>query len=174
MKVLKLLFVFLFIFHISKSQGGSENQKNSLFRKKINSGWTFNYFPGKEYVKGCESVSYNDSKWQVVSVPHTWVLYESTGDLFPFNYTDSGKINNDWWTGWGYYRKHFSINKDYADKKVFVEFSGVQQTCKTFINGKQIGEVTDGNNPFFYDITPYVKPGEDNVLVVAVNNFNGP
>ena len=96
------------------------NQKDQRIEKIINSQWTFNYFPSESSDKGYESNRYDDSKWPAISLPHTWNTFETTGELHPFirNVVESENIY--WWIGWGWYRKHFSISKDYADKKVFI------------------------------------------------------
>ena len=72
--------------------------------------------------------------------------------------------------GCGWYRKHFSINREYSDRKVFIEFEGVQKYCKVWVNGKYLGDHKGGYGSFDFDITSALKPGEDNVLAVAVNN----
>jgi len=146
------------------------NQKDQRIEKIINSQWTFNYFPSESSDKGYESNRYDDSKWPAISLPHTWNTFETTGELHPFirNVVESENIY--WWIGWGWYRKHFSISKDYADKKVFIEFEGVQKYCKVWLNGKYLGDHKGGYGSFDFDITSSLKPGEDNVLAVAVNN----
>ena len=105
-------------------------QKGQRIEKNINSQWTFNYFPSESAEKGYETSGTDDSKWIAISLPHTWSTYETTGELHPFLRNVSEIDNPYWWTGWGWYRKHFSINKDYAGRKVFIEFEGVQKYCK--------------------------------------------
>lgn len=139
------------------------------YQKVINSGWTFNYFPAESADKGCEGVSFDDSRWPVVSIPHTWSTYETTGELHPFIRNASEKDNPYWWNGWGWYRKHFSVNDDHPDRKIFIEFEGVQKYCKVWINGVYLGDHMGGYGSFDFDLTPHVKKG-DNVIAVAVSN----
>jgi len=171
MRVITIIFFAVFFLAASNAQKkSSENQKTQRIEKIINSEWTFNYFPGESADKGYEGQKYNDSKWSAISLPHTWSTYETTGELHPFIRNASENDNPYWWIGWGWYRKHFSINKDFSDRKVFIEFEGVQKYCKVWINGKYLGDHKGGYGSFDFDITQYVKPGEDNVLAVAVNN----
>ena len=162
--------LFLFFLFISALKAQNENQKFTRFEKNINAGWTFNYFPDESADRGYESVGYNDSKWPVISLPHTWVFYETTGELFPFNYNKSGEFDPYWWSGWGWYRKHFIVNKNYSGKKIFIQFKGIQENCKVWINGTFLGDQKSTHNTFLFDITNNVKPGEVNVLAVAVSN----
>ena len=138
--------------------------------KIINSQWTFNYFPNESADKGYEAAGFDDSRWAAISLPHTWMTYETTGDLHPFIMNPSESENPYWWTGWGWYRKHFSIKGDNTDRKIFIEFEGVQKYCKIWINGTYLGDHKGGYGSFDFDLTKYIRPGEDNVLAVAVNN----
>jgi beta-galactosidase len=137
----------------------------------INREWTFNYFPAEAADRaGCEAPGFDDSAWPAVALPHTWQTYETTGKVHPFIFDASEKENPYWWHGWGWYRKHFSIGKELAARKVFVEFDGVQKYCQVWLNGKLVGEHKGGYNSFCFDLTPLVRFGSDNLLAVAVNN----
>lgn len=140
--------------------------------KTINENWTFNYFPKKDADKGgYELVDFNDSKWSIVAVPHTWMTYETTGELHPYIKNPSPKDNPYWWDGWGIYRKRIVIGKEFTDKKLFVEFDAVQKYSKVWLNGKYLGDHKGGYGGFYFDITDAVKFGEENILVVAANNM---
>ncbi|WP_169311975.1 glycoside hydrolase family 2 protein [Pseudopedobacter saltans] len=139
--------------------------------KTINENWTFNYFPKKDADKaGYEQPGFNDAKWSVVAVPHTWMTYETTGELHPYVKNASPKDSPYWWDGWGIYRKKIVIGKEFADKKLFVEFDAVQKYSKVWLNGKYLGDHKGGYGGFYFDITDAVKFGEENLLVVAANN----
>jgi beta-galactosidase len=171
MKVITFLFSTLFFFAVSFAQKRpAEDVKSNRIEKIINSQWTFNYFPGTSANKGYEDPGFDDSRWPVVSIPHTWNTFETTGELHPCIRNPSESDNPYWWTGWGWYRKHFSINTGYSDRKVFIEFEGVQKYCKVWLNGKYLGDHKGGYGSFDFDITSLVKQGADNVIAVAVNN----
>lgn len=172
MKTITFLFSVLFCISVMNAQKKPlVNQKSKRIEKIINSQWTFNYFPAETADKGYEAPGFNDSRWPAISLPHSWNTYETTGEFFPFiKNTSESDDNTYWWIGWGWYRKHFSINTRYSGRKVFVEFERVQKYCKVWINGKYLGDHKGGSASFDFDITQYLKPGEDNVLAVAVNN----
>jgi hypothetical protein len=170
-RIIFLLTSAFFCISVSDAQMKPfENQKSKRIEKTINSQWTFNYFPNEAADKGYESTGLDDSRWPAISLPHTWSTYETTGELPPFIRNSAESDNPYWWTGWGWYRKHFSINRDYTSGKVFIEFEGVRKYCKVWLNGNLLGDHKGGYGSFDFDITLYVKPGEDNVLAVAVNN----
>ncbi|MDP4292409.1 MAG: glycoside hydrolase family 2 TIM barrel-domain containing protein, partial [Bacteroidota bacterium] len=157
-------------FNLSAQPSKFSPQNSKRITRVITDQWTFNYFPDEKADKGYEAPGYDDSSWPAVSVPHTWSTYETTGEVHPFIRNAAEKDDSFWWFGWGWYRKHFTVKKEYLNQKVFVEFEGVQKYCKVWINGKYIGEHKGGYGSFDFDLTPYLNPGKDNVLAVAVNN----
>jgi beta-galactosidase len=171
MKIFLLPCLLVSCFSILAGQIKPEGIKeNNGIQKTIDRQWTFNYFPSEKADEGYESVSFDDSGWPLVSIPHTWNTYETTGVLHPFMSCSSEKDNPYWWIGWGWYRKHFSINKDLSGNKVFIRFDGVQKYCKVWINGKYLGDHKGGYGSFEFDLTGFIRPGTDNVIAVAVSN----
>jgi len=145
---------------------------SSRISKIINQHWTFNYFPDEKADKiGVQEPQFDDSKWSEIAVPHSWQLYETTGEIHPFIRNPAESDNAYWWKGWGWYRKHFIVDRSQIGKKMFVEFDGVMKYSKVYINGHYLGDHKGGYGSFDFDMTNYIKPGEDNVLSVAVNNI---
>jgi len=171
MKIINIFFALIFSFITTNTrQKAYTPAKSNRYEKIINSQWTFNYFPDKSFDKGFEAPGIDDSKWTAISIPHTWSTFETTGEIHPYIRNAAESDNPYWWIGWGWYRKHFTVNKEYINRKVFIEFEGVQKYCKVWMNGKYLGDHKGGYGSFDFDITQYIKPGEDNVLAVAVNN----
>ena len=70
----------------------------------------------------------------------------------------------------GWYRLAFDVPRDWPKgRNLWVEFDGVAMQCRTFCNGQKVGEHKGMFSRFAYDLTPYVKPGETNVLSVWVS-----
>ena len=161
------LFIILTALLISCSR---EPSGQSRLVKTINSDWTFNYLPEGEMDSSIIFPDFDDSKWQAVAIPHTWSCYETTGEIHPFIYNASERDDPYWWYGWGFYRKKFSIDKNLVDKKVFVEFDGVQKYAKVFLNGKYLGDHKGGFTGFYFDLTENINMDAENVLVVMVSN----
>jgi beta-galactosidase len=109
-------------------------------------------------IPGAETVDFNDSAWATTNVPHDMsITLISTKD------SDPGAI--------GWYRKHFTLPPAFAGKKVIVQFDGVYEDSKIYLNGTQIGNQRFGYVSFCLDLTPYLKPTGDNVLAVFVDNM---
>ncbi len=97
-------------------------------------------------------ISHNDENWRYVSIPHS-TKFVTPDDFKAFE-------------GVSWYRKHFAVDKKYENKKIFVEFDGVMQSAKVWINGCEVCNHVGGYMGFVVDLTDYIKFGEDNLLVV--------
>ena len=112
---------------------------------------------------------YNDSWWRRLDVPHDWAI---EGDFYVSN--PSGASGGALPGGIGWYRKHFTINREStANNRYFIEFDGVYMNSTVYVNGQKVGNRPYGYSSFEYDITPYVKEGE-NVVAVRVDNSDQP
>ena len=112
---------------------------------------------------------YNDSWWRRLDVPHDWAI---EGDFYVGN--PSGASGGALPGGIGWYRKHFTINPEStANNRYFIEFDGVYMNSTVYVNGQKVGNRPYGYSSFEYDITPYVKEGE-NVVAVRVDNSDQP
>lgn len=138
--------------------------------KTINADWTFNYFPQGMPDSTLAGTAFDDSQWQAVAIPHTWSTYETTGEVHPFIYHASERDDSYWWYGWGCYRKRFSIDPAQKDKKIFIEFDGVQKYSKVYLNGSYLGEHKGGFTSFYFDLTDHLSWDDENVLTVFVSN----
>ena len=124
----------------------------------MNVAWRF----VKTDVKNAESVNFDDSKWEVVSVPHGLEYLPKDA---------SGSIN---YQGPAWYRKHFTPDMALKGKKLFLHFEAVMGKCKVWVNGKLLTEHVGGYLPVIADISNDLKWGEDNVIAVMTDNNDDP
>jgi len=130
---------------------------------------TFNFNPGwkfiKEDVAGAEKPDFDDSKWDAVSTPHTYNDVDSFDELI----TRGGEASL--YMGPATYRKHFKLPADAKGNKVFIEFEGMRQAARFFVNGKAVGKYENGVTPCGIDVTDAVFFGDkENVLTVKITN----
>lgn len=106
------------------------------------------------------SVSYDDGKWRKLDLPHDWSI---EGQLSPSLASCTGYLPG----GIGWYRKYFQLTDDAA--RHYVYFEGVYNRSEVYLNGHLLGKRPNGYISFMYDMTPYLKEG-DNVLAVRVDH----
>ncbi|MFS4482754.1 sugar-binding domain-containing protein [Hyunsoonleella sp. 2307UL5-6] len=146
-------------------QGAAHIPEETRTKYNFNLDWKFI----KENPENAQELGFDDAAWETISCPHTFNDIDTFDDLSHGHH--DGEDNH--WRGTVWYRKHFELPKEDADKKVFIEFESVRQIADVYINGKHIGQNQTGFIPFGFDLTPHLKFGENNVLSVKVNNDRG-
>ena len=130
----------------------------------FNPGWKFI----REDVTNAEKIDFDDSKWADVSAPHTWNDVDSYTDIISHSGGDRRA-----WSGIGWYRKHFKLPAVAKGEKVFLEFEGLKQAGRFWVNGKPAGKFENGVSACGLDLTELVNFGDaDNVIAVKVDNSN--
>ena len=113
--------------------------------------------------------TYNDNHWRKLSLPHDWAI---EGDFYAGN--PSGAGGGALPGGIGWYRKHFLLDCEAEPGgRYFIEFDGVYMNSTVYVNGQEVGHRPYGYSSFEYDITKYLKRG-DNVIAVKVDNSDQP
>jgi beta-galactosidase len=134
-------------------------------RVSFDLGWKFSRgdFPGAQMPE------FSDSAWRALDLPHDWSIEGPFGEKEPSSFCGAYLP-----TGIGWYRKRFhlpdSYPNSYEDKKLTIEFDGVYQNSDVWINGQWLGKRPYGYVPFFYDLTPHINFGRENVVAVKVDN----
>lgn len=93
--------------------------------------------------------------WQQVTVPHTWQVVPSHAEYF----------------GKAWYRKDFFVPASWHQSTVRIEFEAVYHSARVWLNGRPAGEhLGKGYTAFFLDLTPSLRAGRINTLVVEADN----
>lgn len=143
-------------------------QKNWKFTREDNSAFSQSTF--------------NDVKWQNVTIPHDWAIYgpfdmendiqrtaiKQDGQKDAIEHT--GRTGGLPFVGVGWYRTTFDLPDFSNDKKVFIQFDGAMSNPEVFINGQKAGQWHNGYNTFFLDISNWVK-NKNNSLAVRLDNL---
>ena len=125
----------------------------------MNMAWRFH----KGDVEGTPyAYDFNDSDWQVVSVPHglEYLPIEASGGA---NYQ-----------GIAWYRKHFSADADLRGKQLFVHFEGIMGKCEVYLNGKLVKKHFGGYLPVIIEVTDKLIWDKENILAVKADNSDDP
>jgi len=174
MKMILITTAFIFIcllvnFSCSTIKKDSGNQRTISF----DANWKFL----KDPTAGAESITFDDSKWRIVDLPHDWSiedLPEQIKDSIsgPFSKASQGKMATGFTVGGtAWYRKSFTIGNADKNKTAYLRFDGVYMNSDVWVNGKHVGNHPNGYTSFYYDITPYLNPaGESNIVAVEVKN----
>ena len=146
---MKKCFLFYILLMLVVSVNATERQKLNF-----NGGWRLAVGDFAEAAKP----DYDDSLWQQVTLP-----YAFNGDeAFRKDIVDL--TDTVCW-----YRKTFTLTEGEVQGKVFIEFEGARQGADVWVNGQKVGFSDNGVMAFGFDLTPYIKEGQ-NVIAVRCDN----
>jgi exo-1,4-beta-D-glucosaminidase len=183
-RLLVLILVSIFLGSAGLAQTGSRSADSKF---SLNDGWALQS-SGKVAEKGeaIASPSFQTKDWIKANVPTTVVAAQVKSGLLPdpfygtnlrqypgVSYPIGGNFSNlpmppdspyavSWW-----YRKEFTLPKDFAGKTVWLNFRGINYRGNIWLNGKQIAnsdQVAGAWRTYEFNVTSSVKPG---VNVVA-------
>lgn len=161
-------FVILMLAAVSARAGAQSNSPD--FARTIASfdrDWRFL----KADAPAVEKNTFDDAAWSTVNVPHDWSIEG------PFDAKNpTGGAGGFLPGGIGWYRKHFSLPAEYAQKRVFIEFDGVMANSDVWINGHHLGKRPYGYVSFRYELTGHLNFGDSkpNILAVRADNSQQP
>lgn len=114
--------------------------------------------------------SFDDSTWESITLPHDWAIkgpfYE--GDDVPV----TGGMGRLPIQGVGWYRKKITVTEEDMKKVVYLDIDGAQSYAVVWLNGNLVGGWPYGYNSFRLELTPYLKPGDDNQLAIRLVCFD--
>jgi len=119
--------------------------------------------------------SFDDSTWRVVDLPHDWGIelpyVSAQGPDGSVHAAHGGKpLGREFpATSIGWYDRTFIVPAQDEGRRLSVEFDGVFRDATVFFNGFYLGRNLSGYAPFSFDLTDYVKYGDQNVLTVRVD-----
>jgi len=125
--------------------------------QKLNDNWMFS-LDRTDTVAASPAAN---AQWQKVGLPHDWSVRQK---LDPQNASAMGFLPG----GIGWYKRAVVIPQQ--NKKVYIYFEGVYNRSEVFINGQSVGKRPNGYISFMYDITPYIRFGKANEILVKVDH----
>ena len=131
----------------------------------------FNYLTKANSIhnEGPYAQKFDDSTWQEIQIPHDWVatLPYAGGASHSHGYKTVGWKYPETSVGW--YRKNILISNEDLGKRLMLRFDGIFRNAQVWFNGFYMGTEPSGYATQTYDITPYVKYGEENLICVRAD-----
>ncbi|WP_410522653.1 sugar-binding domain-containing protein, partial [Pedobacter sp. KBW06] len=162
----------------SKAVAAKREKEKSEYFMTLNGQWKFNWVQDpRKRPEDFYKTSFDDTKWDNFKVPANW---ETNGYGLPIYvnqpYEFAGRRN----TGAkmnppfdipednnpvGSYRKKFNLPQNWDGRQVFIHLGAVKSAFFIWINGKKVGYSEDSKLAAEFDITKYVKAGENLVAL---------
>jgi beta-galactosidase len=110
-----------------------------------------------------------DEKWAAVSVPHTWNAVDGANGR-----AADPRLPDGYYRGPAWYSIALPLPADWAGRKIYVRFEAVATVADVFIGDRHVGQHRGAFTAFVFDLTPFLRPGESNVLNVRADNSRFP
>ncbi|AHF15475.1 glycoside hydrolase family 2 TIM barrel-domain containing protein [Niabella soli] len=168
----------------SRQLATTRKKEQSAWFISLNGNWRFNWVQNpNNRPRDFYKTDFNDSKWVNFPVPANWEVngyglpiyvnqpYEfagraKTGSKMnpPFDIPDD---NNPV----GSYRKKVQLPANWDGRQIFIHLGAVKSAFFIWVNGQKVGYSEDSKMAAEFDITKYVKPGE-NLIALQVYRWS--
>lgn len=143
-------------------------QQSDLFYS-LNGEWKFSWFENYEKsIKDFYSLNFKDQKWGTIVVPGNWEM-QGYGDCM-FRNTQHPFVANPPFVPKDYnpvglYRKRFNLPADWKGKEVFLNIEAASSASFVWVNGHEVGYNAGAFEPSEYNITSFLKTGENQIAI---------
>jgi len=112
---------------------------------------------------------FDASAWDTIPVPSVWERqgygYPVYANIpYPFD-AEPFKVPMDDQNHVGSYLRDFDIPLDWQDQRIFIRFGAVSSAMTVWVNGQRVGYSQGSRTPAEFDLTEYVKPGQNRLAV---------
>ena len=122
------------------------------------------------------SENFDDKGWDYINVPSNWEM-QGFGDPVFRNVRTPFKPNPPFvpkeYNPTGSYRRTFNIPESWKGKEIFLRMEKTASASFVWINGKEVGYNEGAQEPAEYNITEYVKPGNNSIAVNVYKYSDG-
>ena len=159
--------------HIYYRDENELQEKETSYRYSLNGLWKFHYAKNyKNSVKGFESVEYSCRDWEDIYVPahiqmEGYDIPQYANVQYPWEGHEEihpGEIPEKF-NPVASYVNYFTVPETMRGKRLFISFQGAESGMALWLNGAFVGYSEDSFTPSEFELTEYVKEGENKLAV---------
>lgn len=159
--------------HVAYANETEVEEKKSSFRLLLDGIWKFHYARNyMQTVNGFEAETFDCKCWEDIRVPaHIQMEGYDIPQYVNIQYPWDGR--EDVWRDAvpsefnpvASYVKYFTLPEGFRKSGLYISFQGVESGFALWLNGHYVGYSEDSFTPSDFDLTPYVKEGENKLAV---------
>lgn len=165
-----------FAFARNEDTHSREQSSNYL---SLNGQWRFHWVRHfDERPERFYELNYNDKAWGRMPVPGIWELngygdplYVNENYPWHFQFKNQPPLVPKENNHVGSYRRQISIPKEWTGKRIVAHFGSVTSNMTLYVNGRYVGYSEDSKLATEFDLTPYLKVGEKNLIAFQVHRW---
>ena len=153
----------------------------------LNGEWYFRWTKTPdEFIRDFYRTDYDVSTWKTLAVPANWEvngygtpIYVSAGYPFKIDPPYVTREPKKEWTTYvernptGQYKRTFTLPGAWQSGQTFLRFEGVMSAFYVWINGKRVGYSQGSMEPSEFNVTSYLKSGENQIAVEVYKYSDG-
>ncbi|KES17473.1 Beta-galactosidase/beta-glucuronidase [Gilliamella apicola SCGC AB-598-I20] len=161
-------------FHSWRDKQSAKNNVDSSAIASLNGDWFFSYYQNPQQVPA--SWLKKETSQITIPVPSNWQFhgYDApvyTNIRYPFPYNPPFVPENN---PTGCYSRYFNIDKTWINKgDTRIIFDGVSSAFHLWCNGSWVGYSQDSRIAAEFDLTPFLKEGENRIAVLVLKWCDG-
>ncbi len=154
-----------------------DNRQKATNILSLNGTWKFHFSNTPEGTpENFFETHFNDKKWDTIHVPSNWEM-QGYGDPIFRNVNAPFKTNPPFipreYNPTGSYRKTFNIPSAWKGKEIFLRMEKTASASFVWINGTEVGYNEGAQEPAEYNITKYLRTGENTIAVNVYKYSDG-
>ena len=159
--------------HVAYADEKEAEERKSSFRLPLDGVWKFHYARNyAQTVSGFEAEDFDCKCWEDIRVPaHIQMEGYDIPQYVNIQYPWDGR--EDVWRDAvpsefnpvASYVKYFTLPEGFKKNGLYISFQGVESGFALWLNGQYVGYSEDSFTPSDFDLTPYVKEGENKLAV---------
>jgi beta-galactosidase len=151
--------------------------EDSKLYQSLNGTWDFKLSKNIDQVEdGFYKDSFDRSDWSTIPVPANWQFHTDDFPLYT-NIIYPYEINPPYmpadYNPIGCYFRTFEVEEPLKDKQIFMHFGAVNSAFYIWINGEKVGYSEGSKTPAEFDVTNYLKEGENSVALQVIRWSDG-
>lgn len=159
--------------HVCYASEYESAAKCTSYRMSLDGLWKFSYAKNMLLaVEGFEAADYNCHPWDDIRVPahiqmEGYDAPQYANVQYPWDgkeYIESGEIPAKF-NPVASYVKYFTLPEHMKGHKICISFQGVESGFAVWLNGSYVGYSENSFDPAEFDLTPYIKDGENKLAV---------
>ena len=159
--------------HVCYASMEEWKQKETSFRYSLNGLWKFSYAGNyNSAIKGFEAEDYDCKSWNDIKVPahiqmEGYDVPQYANVQYPWDgreQIEPGEIP-EYFNPVASYVKYFTLPEHMKGRPVYISFQGVESGMALWLNGSYVGYSEDSFTPSEFELTDYLKEGENKLAV---------
>ncbi len=154
----------------SRAEALARSFEQSPYIQSLNGVWDFCYYDNPSQLPDGICQQPTAVRWQPIRVPGNWELQDFGVPIYVNTHYEFAPLNPQPpllpdANPVGVYHRSFEIPDTWQGRRIFLNIGGAKSGVYLYVNGQEAGYGEDSKDLAKYDITPYLRPGSNDLVL---------